>query len=97
MCPNSAISNLNGFVSEEGFNFALSASKKENENALLVSFVSADGSWKKIDVTYIASSRTDLYLGRISPDIKGSKVENLSDGQQTISISHPLLPKMKNN
>lgn len=64
---------------------------------MLVSFASADGSWKRVDVTYIASSRADLYLGRISPDIKSSQVEKLNDGQQTISISHPLLPKMKND
>lgn len=46
-----------GFTIKNGLDYSIRARRKQNTNALSLSLLSSDRSWKKISISYLAASR----------------------------------------
>ena len=59
---------LNGYRPKSGLDYSVRASRQKNANALAISLLTGDNSWNKITVSYLVSSRKDVYLGSFIAD-----------------------------
>ena len=56
--------NLHGYRPAAGLDYSVRAKRKDNANALSLSFLpGGDSTWKKVSVSYLATSRDDLTAG----------------------------------
>lgn len=55
--------NLNQFAPKEGLDYLINSYKKVNENTVVVEFTTSQKEWKKIDISYIITSRNDIIIG----------------------------------
>lgn len=60
--------NLNQFAPKEGLDYFINSYKKVNENTVVVEFTTSQKEWKKIDISYIITSRNDIIIGIILYD-----------------------------
>lgn len=67
--PNIATNNLYEYKPSSGLDYSVRAGRKDNLNLLALSLIVEDDQWKKISVSYLVSSRTDLYIGSFIADI----------------------------
>lgn len=51
-----------------GIDYSVRASRKDNDNAIYLSYLSGDNSWNKVDVSYLATSRSDVQAGSFIAD-----------------------------
>lgn len=60
---NLAVHNLHGFKPNDGLDFSLRANTKNKANALSLTYLSREKNWKKVSVSYLATSRANIYAG----------------------------------
>lgn len=64
-----AISKMEGYNPTNGIDFSVKGRKKNNKNSLgIYTFFSLSSSWKSISLSYLVSSREDIYLGSFITD-----------------------------
>ena len=51
-----------------GLDYSVRATRSGNQNALSVSFLSHEKGWKKVSVSYLATSRVDVQAGSFIVD-----------------------------
>lgn len=63
-----ATQSIGGYKTDSGLDYSVRASRKDNSDALLLSFLSGNNSWNKASVSYLATSRTDIKAGSFIAD-----------------------------
>lgn len=66
---NAATNDLSGYRPKSGLDYSIRAGRKDDKNLLALSLIVEDKSWKKIKVSYLVSSRKDLYIGSFIADV----------------------------
>ena len=66
---NSATSNLDSYQPIHGLDYSVRGGQKGSSNILSVSLITADYSWKKITISYLATSRADFSAGSFYVDL----------------------------
>ena len=94
----SATSDISKYRPKSGLDYSVRAGRKDDSNALALSLLVEDNEWTKISVSYLVSSRNDLYLGSFIADtfsLFGCDKTKVDQG----TISHTIqdLPRTKKN
>ena len=69
VCVNIATTDLSGYRPKSGLDYSIRAGRKDDKNLLALSLIVEDKNWKKIKVSYLVSSRKDLYIGSFIADV----------------------------
>ena len=64
----SATNDIEKYRPKSGLDYSVRAGRKDDSNALALSLIVEDREWTKISVSYLVSSRSDLYLGSFIAD-----------------------------
>lgn len=66
---NLATSNLDSYQPTHGLDYSVRGGQKGSSNILSVSLITGDYSWKKITISYLATSRADFSAGSFYVDL----------------------------
>ena len=66
---NPATSNLDSYRPAHGLDYSVRGGQQGSSNVLAVSLITGDYSWKKITITYLATSRADFSAGSFYVDL----------------------------
>lgn len=59
---------MNGFRPSNGLDYSLRSNRKDKANAISLSFLSREKGWKQVTVSYLATSRIDVFAGSFLAD-----------------------------
>lgn len=70
---------MNGYAPKTLSDYEVIASRKGNENAIVITYKNKDNSWRKVDVSYMVSSFADIKLGHFIADSITKYEKTVSD------------------